>query len=73
MESQRNWFSKPSRTKLKTGKNFKRKNHSDDYADDPIESVSKKRILSERKRRFKQNIMRAIDNEDYDDLEEYYD
>lgn len=73
MESQRDWSSKPSRMKQKTGKKFKRKNYRDDYTDDPIESVSKKKIFSERKRRFKQNIMRAIDNEDYDDLEEYYD
>lgn len=73
MESQRNWFNKPSRTKQKTGNKFKRKDLNSDYADDPIESVSKKKILSERKRRFKQNIIRAIDNEDYDDIEEYYD
>lgn len=73
MESQRNWSSKPSRMKQQTGKKFKSKKHKDNYADDPIESVSKKKILSERKRRFKQNIMRAIDNEDYDDLEDYYD
>ena len=72
MVSQKNWSKKPSQTKQKTGKSYRRKDWNDDYGDNTIENVSKKQILSERKRRFKQNIKRAIQDGDYDDLEYFY-
>ena len=72
MVSQRNWSKKQSQTKHKTGKTYRRKNWNDDYSENTIESVSKKQVLSERKRRFKQNIKRAIQDGDYEELEDFY-
>ena len=72
MVSQRNWSKKQSQNKQKTGKTYHRKSWNDDYGENTIESVSKKQVLSERKRRFKQNIKRAIQDENYDDLEDFY-
>lgn len=72
MVSQKNWSKKHSQTKQKTGKTYRRKNWNDDYSDNTIDGVSKKQILSERKRRFKQNIKRAIQDGEYEDLEDFY-
>ena len=72
MVSQRNWSKKQSQNKQKTGKTYHHKSWNDDYGENTIESVSKKQVLSERKRRFKQNIKRAIQDENYDDLEDFY-
>ena len=72
MVSQRNWSKKNSQNKQKTGKTYRRKSWNDDYGENTIESVSKKQVLSERKRRFKQNIKRAIQNEEYDEIEDFY-
>ena len=72
MVSQRNWSKKHSQSKQRTGKTYRRKSWNDDYGENTIESVSKKQVLSERKRRFKQNIKRAIQDENYDDLEDCY-
>lgn len=72
MVSQRNWSKKHSQSKQRTGKTYRRKSWNDDYGENTIESVSKKQVLSERKRRFKQNIKRAIQDENYDDLEDFY-
>ena len=41
MVSQKNWSKKPSQTKLKTGKTYRRKDWNDDYGDNTIENVSK--------------------------------
>ena len=71
MVSPRNWSKKQSQTNHKTCKTYRRKNWNDDYGDNTIESVSKKQVLSERKRRFKQNIKRAIQDGNYDDIEEF--
>ena len=72
MVSQRNWSKKHSQNKQRTGNTYRRKSWNDDYGEHTIESVSKKQVLSERKRRFKQNIKRAIQNENYDDIEDFY-
>ena len=72
MVSQRNWSKKLSQIKQRTGKTYRRKSWNDDYGENTIENVSKKQVLSERKRRFKQNIKRAIQDENYDDLEDFY-
>jgi len=72
MVSQRNWSKKLSQIKQRTGKTYRRKSWNDDYGENTIENVSKKQVLSERKRRFKQNIKRAIQNEKYEDLEDFY-
>lgn len=72
MVSQRNWSKKLSQIKQKTGKTYRRKSWNDDYGENTIENVSKKQVLSERKRRFKQNIKRAIQDEKYEDLEDFY-
>ena len=71
MVSQRNLSKKQFQTKHKTGKTYRRKNWNDDYGENTIESVSKKQVLSERKRRFKQNIKRAIQDGNYDDIEDF--
>ena len=72
MVSQRNWSKKLSQIKQRTGKTYRRKSWNDDYGENTIENVSKKQVLSERKRRFKQNIKRAIQNEEYDEIEDFY-
>ena len=72
MVSQRNWSKKHSQTKQKTGKTYRRKNWDDEYGDNTIESISKKQVFTERKRRFKQNIKRAIDYGDYEEIEDFY-
>lgn len=73
MASQRKQYNKHSQVKQKTGKTFRRNNYDEGYGDSQIESVSKKQIISEKQRRFKQNFKRMIDNGDYDELEEFYD
>lgn len=76
MESQKNWSNKPSPNKPRGGKSSKtysRKNYDKGYGDEQIDKVSKKRILSEKRRRFDQKIQYLIDNGDYEELEDYYD
>ena len=75
MESQENWSNKPSQTKQRGGKSaktYRRKNYDADYSDAKIDKMSKKPILSEKRRRFKQDIKRAIDYDDYEQLEDLY-
>ena len=73
MVSQKNWSKKPSQTRQRTGKTFKNKNWNDDYADESISKHAKKPIISEHRRKFKQNIKRIIDDGNYDEIEEYFD
>ena len=75
MESQKNWSNKPSPTKPRGGKSaqtYRRKNYDVDYSDAKIDKMSRKPILSEKRRRFKQDIKRAIDYDDYEQLEDLY-
>lgn len=74
MELQKDWYSKPSQRKQRAGKSsktFRHKNYDVGYGDEQIDSLSKKQILSEKKRRFKQNIKNLIHSGNYDELEEY--
>lgn len=58
-----------SQMRRKTGKSFKNQK-DEDWDDWPLQK--KKKNDPERKRRYKQNLRRVIDDGDYEELEDFY-